>query len=76
MNFFSAVGADVPVNTDNGAAVSTIPPVFLIFQELFHALIPDLLKILDHAHPVFCPVSIIQALDPGTWEDITLIAEI
>jgi len=49
------------MNGDNIATFWTSIFFFLFFEEFFHAFLFNFLEISDHAHPISCPVTLIQS---------------
>ncbi len=59
------------VNADDLAALGTGPLFRLHSKEMLQAVSPDILKVVDHAHAILCPVALIQVFQPGAGEAIT-----
>jgi hypothetical protein len=63
------------VDADGAAASGTGPSFFFVGDELPDSMLLDVSEVLDHAHPVFRPVSFIQRLHSGAGVFFTLVAE-
>jgi hypothetical protein len=50
------------MHTNRPATLNTAPPYFFTFQKLPHSEIFDILKIFNHTHTVFGPISFVQML--------------
>jgi len=60
------------VNTEYLAAPGTGPPFFFVPDEMPHAELPDTLQVINHTHAVFRPVTLIQMVQPGAREAVTV----
>lgn len=65
----------IPVNTDDAAAFCATPPRLLIFDKGIDTDRSDILKVLEHAHPVFRPVSFVQLLQSFTGVVLAFVTE-
>ena len=50
------------MDANSATTPGTSPPCPFVCYEFCDTILPDELQILDHAHVVFCPVSLIQML--------------
>ncbi|MBI9035573.1 MAG: hypothetical protein JEZ03_14000 [Bacteroidales bacterium] len=48
------------MNAQTRTAGGTSPPDFFLAQECFKSVIVDEIKVFNHAHSIFCPVSFIE----------------
>ena len=65
----SAKKAKIAVDAEGSSAFWAAPFYLLAFNELPYADFLDILQILEHAHPILCPVPFVQLLEPGAGED-------
>lgn len=67
--------AFIPVNGEKTSAFGAGPSSSLVFKECFHSSLSDELEILQHAHMVFSPVSLIKLFDPPAGKVRTVETE-
>jgi hypothetical protein len=48
------------MNTNDFAARGACPPVLFLFDEISYAELLYVIKIVDHAHTVICPVTLVE----------------
>jgi hypothetical protein len=58
------------MNTDHLSAPGADPPFFFISDETTYPKLPDVLKIVDHAHAVFGSIALIQMFQPVAGEAV------
>ena len=63
------------MNANYAPAFRAGPSYFLISDKLSYAQRSDILKIFEHAHPVFCPIPFIKVFQPVAWEFFTIKTE-
>jgi len=76
MPFIPARKAYWFMNTNQFTAFGTNPFLFFIQNEMSDPEFIYYFKIVDHAHSVFCPISLIQLFQPGTGKFIATIGTI
>jgi hypothetical protein len=68
--------AAFPVDAENLTTTRTGPSLHFPLQERVYPMTPDGLEVLEHAHAVFCPVTVVQVVECFTWVTLTLEAEL
>lgn len=63
------------VAADRSAAPSALPLGFFFFQKFRHAVFFDEGQVVNHTHPVFGPVALIQILQAPTGKIAAVVAE-
>jgi hypothetical protein len=54
------------MNADELAALGTGPPCLFVSKEMPYAELPDVLKIVNHAHAIFGSIPLIQMVECNT----------
>lgn len=61
---------------DTICALIRDPAIFFIFQEFLNSIIADIVQVFNHAHAIFCTVSLVQFFYTLAGETFTLKAKI
>ncbi len=59
------------MDANDPAAARTFPAFLFAAEELSDTFLFDIFKVLEHAHPVFCPVSFVQMFQSLAGEYFT-----
>ena len=59
------------MNTDYIATLGAGPPFLFVSNEMSYPELPDVLQIVDHAHPILGSITLIQMVQSGARETVT-----
>jgi hypothetical protein len=60
------------VNANSAAAKRASPSNFFVLNEFFYPKLPNIFKILDHAHPIFGSIPLVQMFKPVAGKHFAL----